>query len=377
MQELSVRSLGAMRDIDRLHWDACAGTENPFLSYAFFSSLEDSGTACADTGWLPQHLGVFAGPEMVGAVPLYLKSNSQGEFIFDYHWADAYERAGGAYYPKLQVAVPFTPVPGARLLLKNPDHQVALLDALRSVTEQLQVSSLHITFCPKDTFELGKDPWLQRTGLQFHWHNRGYASFQDFLDSLSARKRKAIRKEREGVQESGLELLTLNGDSLREEHWEAFYAFYMDTCSRKWGGAQLTREFFQLLHERMRDRVVLMLARSGDRYVAGALNLLGDRCLYGRNWGCLGHYPFLHFELCYYRAIDFAIERGLERVEAGAQGLHKVARGYEPVHTYSLHYIRDPRFRALLKRVLLEERAAVDEQQEEIARSVPFRKESQ
>jgi predicted N-acyltransferase len=320
-------------------------------------------------------------------VPLYLKTSSEGEFVFDYGWANAYEQAGGSYYPKLQGAVPFTPVPGRRLLLKPGADvdELRVLQMLRELTDSMlvstgkanvDVSSLHITFCPKTTYERVSDntAWLQRTGTQFHFYNRGYKTFQDFLDTLSARKRKAIRKEREAVHASGLELLAVTGAELQEEHWDAFYAFYMDTCNRKWGRAALNRKFFTLLHERMADRVVLMLARDGGRYVAGALNLLGDTALYGRNWGALAHYPFLHFELCYYQAIDFAIARGLAKVEAGAQGLHKVARGYEPESTYSLHYIRDPRFRAVLRRVLEQERAAIQEDQEEIAQHVPFRK---
>ena len=382
----TLSTLGEMKNVDAALWDGCAGTESPFLSHAFLSSVEESGCASGRYGWYPCHAGIHRGDELIGVVPMYLKTSSEGEFVFDYSWAHAYEQAGGNYYPKLQVAVPFTPVPGRRLLLR-PGVELeerTVLESLCELTDSLMVStgranvdvsSLHITFCPKTTYDLGvASPWLQRTGTQFHFYNRGYKTFQDFLATLSARKRKQIKKEREAVHQSGLELLALNGDALKEEHWDAFYAFYMDTCNRKWGRAALNRQFFTLLQERMADRVVLMLAKDGPRYVAGALNLLGDTAIYGRNWGALGHYPFLHFELCYYQAIDFAIERGLAKVEAGAQGTHKVARGYEPETTYSLHYIRDPRFRAVLKRVLEQERAAVQEDQDEIAQHVPYRK---
>lgn len=378
MAEFYVKTMGEMGSIAAADWDRCAGPENPFLSHAFLLSMEESGTACAETGWLPHHLGLFVeGDRLVGAVPLYVKSHSTGEFVFDYGWANAYENAGGVYYPKLQVAVPYTPVPGERLLLSpeaHPEAEKLLLQALRAVTDQLGLSSVHVTFCPGRTFEMAPEPWLKRTGLQFHWHNRGYKTFQDFLDTLSARKRKDIRKEREAVAKSGLELLALTGDDLKEEHWDAFFSFYMDTCSRKWGEAALTRKFFSQIHERMADKIVLMMARENGRYVAGALNLLGTKSLFGRNWGALGHYPFLHFELCYYQAIDFAIKHRLERVEAGAQGIHKVARGYEPVQTYSLHYVRDRGFRKVLEQVLERERVAIDQNQEEIGQHTPFRK---
>ncbi|HEX2944211.1 MAG TPA: GNAT family N-acetyltransferase, partial [Rhodopila sp.] len=326
-------------EIDAADWDACAGADNPFVSHAFLSALEDSGSAGARTGWLPQHavLRTEAG-QVVAAAPLYAKSHSYGEYVFDHGWANALERAGGSYYPKLQCAVPFSPVPGPRLL-RRKDSGVpvaALADALRQACKVHDLSSVHVTFCTQEEWqELGNVGWLQRIGMQFHWENQGYGSFDDFLGALSSRKRKVLRRERRDANAAGLTFHALSGADITESHWDAFYRFYQSTVDRKWGSAYLTRAFFSLLGQRLGDKVVLMYAEQDGKPVAGALNLAGSEALYGRNWGCRGEWPFLHFELCYYRAIDWAIEHGLKRVEAGAQGRHKIQRGYMPKHTYS------------------------------------------
>ncbi|WP_193171598.1 GNAT family N-acetyltransferase, partial [Nisaea nitritireducens] len=303
----------SIHEIDPADWDACAGAANPFLSHAFLSALEDSGSVKAETGWLPQHL-VYADDEdrIAGIVPLYLKGHSQGEYVFDWGWADAYERAGGEYYPKLLSAVPFTPVTGPRLLC-HPDVDAEavgniLIGGLIEITKRFEVSSLHVNFLPEAQWNaLGEAGFLKRVGLQFHWHNDGYENFGDFLDALSSRKRKAIRKERKAAAEAGLTIRKLTGADIEPRHWDAFYRFYTDTSDRKWGSAYLTRSFFDLLGERMADRVLLVIAEMDGTPVAGALNLIGDDTLYGRNWGCIADFKFLHFELCYYQAIDFAI----------------------------------------------------------------------
>ncbi|EWY39335.1 hypothetical protein N825_06415 [Skermanella stibiiresistens SB22] len=377
---ITVKVMPGIGAIDAAAWDACAGAENPFLNHAFLKALEDSGSCRAATGWQPQHL-VLEGPEGVawGAVPLYLKSHSYGEYVFDHAWANAYERAGGSYYPKLQAAVPFTPVTGPRLLL-HPEAPEGVAAALISAMEQLadrhQVSSIHVTFpTESDWLRFGEAGWLQRVGQQYHWENKGYGGFDDFLGELNSRKRKSIRKERREVAESGVKIHTLTGPDLRQEHWDAFYKFYMDTSDRKWGSAYLNRKFFRQLGETMADRVVLMLVEDGGEWVAGALNLLGTDTLYGRNWGCVATYKHLHFETCYYRAIDFAIERGLKRVEAGAQGQHKIQRGYLPTRTFSSHWIRDPGFRTAIDDYLKRERPAVENEIEILMQDSPFRRE--
>ena len=361
-------------------WDACAGADNPFVSHAFLSALEASGSVTARTGWLPQHVLIEQGGRLLAAAPLYLKNHSYGEYVFDHGWASAYERSGGDYYPKLQCAVPFTPATGPRLLVRPdaPDGTRAMLiDALIQVARQHKVSSLHVTFPTEAEFEaLGAAGFLQRTGRQFHWENHGYGSFDDFLEALNSRKRKTIRKERRAAVPDGLIVETLTGATLKPEHWDAFFEFYMSTSDRKWGSAYLNRRFFDLLHRTMADKVVLVMARDGGRYVAGALNLRGTDTLFGRNWGCLGDYKFLHFEACYYRAIDFAIEHGLKRVEAGAQGTHKIQRGYLPNTTYSAHWIRDPGFASAVADFLERERAAVDQEIDELAEFSPFRREN-
>jgi len=374
-----IRIVDGLGEVPAAAWDACAGSENPFLSHAFLEALEASGSATAKTGWLPQHVLIEdAKGRLLAAAPLYLKSHSQGEYVFDHGWAQAYERAGGSYYPKLQAAVPFTPVTGPRLLVRPdapPETAETLIAALIEVARAHKVSSLHVTFPTRDEWErLGAAGFLQRAGQQYHWENRGYAGFEDFLGALNARKRKQIRRERRDALASGLEIETLTGGDLEPRHWDAFYRFYRATTDHRWGGAYLTRGFFDLLHQRLAGRVVLVMAREGRRYVAGALNLLGRDTLYGRNWGTIGDYPFLHFEVCYYRALDFAIERGLARVEAGAQGEHKIQRGYLPTPTYSAHWVRDRGFARAIETFLAREREAVAAEMNELTQELsPFR----
>jgi predicted N-acyltransferase len=379
---LSLRVAPKLAAIDAAAWDACAGPDNPFVSYAFLSALEDSGSANARAGWQPQHL-TLAEPSgrIIACAPLYLKSHSYGEYVFDHGWAEAYERAGGAYYPKLQCAVPFSPVPGPRLLI----HPAAPAETARlmiggmvELARQLDVSSLHITFPTREEWvEFGAAGLLQRIGTQFHWENRGYGSFEDFLGALNSRKRKAIRKERREALDSGLDIRTLTGKEITRKHWDAFFRFYMSTSDRKWGSAYLTRRFFDLLGERLGDRVVLVMAEHQGEPVAGALNLRGTDTLYGRNWGCVGDFKFLHFEACYYRAIDYAIEHGLARVEAGAQGTHKIQRGYLPSETYSAHWIRDAGFARAVENFLERERLSVRAQMAELAEGSPFRQDGE
>jgi uncharacterized protein len=362
---VTVRIVPRLADIPAAEWDACAGAANPFLAHAFLEALEASGSATSETGWLPQHLALEDDDgKLMGAVPLYLKSHSYGEYVFDWGWASAYERAGGRYYPKLQCAVPFTPVTGPRLLLRpdaGSDAAATLIAAMLEMARRHKVSSLHITFPTEgEARHLAAAGFLQRMGQQFHWLNDGYKTFDDFLGALNSRKRKQIRRERRDALQGGMEIETLTGRAIRREHWDAFYRFYRATADRKWGDAYLTRGFFDLLGGRMAERVVLIMARKAGRYVAGALNLIGRDALYGRNWGCLGDFPFLHFEACYYRAIDFAIAHGLKRVEAGAQGQHKIQRGYLPVPTYSAHWIRDPGFARAVEDFVRRERLALE-----------------
>jgi uncharacterized protein len=365
-------------DIPAAEWDACAATTNPFVSHAFLSAVEESGSAGSRTGWLPQHAALRDGDRIVAVVPMYAKSHSYGEYVFDHGWAHAYERAGGDYYPKLQVAAPFSPVPGPRLLARPEVPAEALGQALAQACAELKLSSAHVTFCRQAEWEaLGRAGWLQRIGKQFHWYNRGYGSFDDFLGALSSRKRKGLRRERRDANAAGLTFRTLRGHEIRAQHWDAFYRFYTSTVDRKWGSAYLTRQFFHLLGQRLGDQVVLMLAERDGTPVAGALNLMGDGALFGRNWGCRGDWPFLHFELCYYRAIEFAIEHRLERVEAGAQGEHKIQRGYLPHPTYSAHWIRDAGFRRAVAGFLEQERPAVEEEMAALATMSPYRREGE
>ncbi|HEX2114845.1 MAG TPA: GNAT family N-acetyltransferase [Alphaproteobacteria bacterium] len=378
-EAIAIRLVEAIEEVGAAAWDACAGADNPFLTYAFLHALEASGSATTATGWRPQHLvAEDSRGRVIGVVPMYLKSHSYGEYVFDHGWADAYRRAGGRYYPKLQVAVPFTPVTGARVLIVDrPDRaaiRAALIEALETVAERRRVSSLHVTFCMGEEAEaFAGAGFLIRSGFQYHWENRGYGSFDDFLAALSHGKRKSIRKERRDVAAQGVEVIALNGDDLRPEHWDKFFEFYYATSDRKWGAPYLTRDFFARLHDTMRDKVVLMMARKGGRWVAGALNLMGRDTLYGRNWGSYGDFRFLHFEACYYRAIDFAIERGLARVEAGAQGEHKVQRGYLPQPTWSAHWIADPGFREAVDRFLQQETALIRHEMAALHEHSPFK----
>ena len=382
--KLLVRVHDTVADIGREAWETCASAPdhqaNPFISYDFLNALEDSGCVGAHTGWQPYHLSVAdAAGRVAGVAPLYLKNNSQGEYVFDHSWAEAYQRAGGRYYPKLQCAAPFTPATGPRLITADrPDRLVferALLGGALALTDKLSASSLHITFLTEGEWtRAGEQGLLLRQDQQYHWYNQGYATFDDFLAALSSNRRKNIRRERRDAQ-AGLEIVALTGADLTEEHWDAFYAFYMDTGGRKWGRPYLNRLFFSLLGERMADRVMLIMAKRDGRWIAGALNLLGADCLYGRNWGCVEDLPFLHFELCYYRAIEEAIRLGLARVEAGAQGEHKIARGYLPKAVYSAHYIADPALRAPVANYLDREREAVQREMDYLAEEYsPFRK---
>lgn len=378
--EATVRLAKSISDVPAEHWDACAGPGNPFLSHAFLLSLEESESVCPRTGWLPQHL-LYENDqgELLGAAPLYLKGHSHGEYVFDWAWADAFERAGGKYYPKLLSAVPFTPVTCRKLLIRpdaDPIRTAEILaGGLIGVTDQHAVSSLHVNFPPEEESALLEEMgFLRRRALQYHWENRGYESFDDFLGDLSSRKRKSIRKERREAAEHGVEIKMLTGDAIEPRHWDAFYRFYMDTSDRKWGSAYLNREFFALLGERMADRVLLVMAEYEGHLVGGALNLIGEDTLYGRNWGCVADFKFLHFEACYYRAIDFAIERGLAKVEAGAQGQHKIQRGYLPTFTYSNHYIPDPGFASAVKDFLDRESRHMAEEKDYLAEGSPFRK---
>lgn len=375
MTPVTARTAAGVSSFDRQDWDACAGADNPFVSHDFLSALEDSGSAVARTGWQPVPIVIDGGDGRPAAIlPAYAKSHSQGEYVFDHGWADAWHRAGGQYYPKLQIAVPFSPVPGPRLLLRDPSLGAALIAAAETLTRENDLSSAHATFVETDQLPLFEAAgWLIRTDRQFHWANRGYGCFDDFLGQLASRKRKAIRKERAAAVE-GLEIVHLTGAAIEARHWDAFWQFYQDTSARKWGRPYLTRAFFALLGERMADRVLLIMALRDGRPIAGALNLIGSDALYGRNWGAIEEVPFLHFELCYYQAIEAAIARGLARVEAGAQGEHKLARGYEPVPTYSAHFIPHPGFRRAVADYLEEERRAIAANIEGLGDYTPFRK---
>lgn len=375
------QGLGA---VDPDQWNACANPTgdpyNPFLSHAFLHALEESGSATRRTGWMPYHI-LLEDPAggLAGCVPMYLKGHSRGEYVFDHGWADAFERAGGSYYPKLQVSVPFTPATGPRLLTKTgPGRDAAeeqLIAAAIEVARRTGVSSLHFTFLPERQWKkLGEHGLLLRNDQQFHWLNQDYKTFDDFLSDLSSRKRKMIRKEREKALSNGIEVEWVTGSDLTEAHWDAFYAFYMDTGQRKWGSPYLTREFFSLINERMPDDTLLIMAKRNGRMIAGALNFIGSEVLFGRNWGAIEHHPFLHFECCYYQAIDFAIARGLKRVEAGAQGEHKLARGYLPTKTYSAHWIENESFAAAVAEYLDRERAHVEHGIEVLSEYSPFRR---
>jgi predicted N-acyltransferase len=376
---ITVKVHASIAEIPAAAWDACAGEENPSVSHAFLNALEESGSTTTRTGWTPQHL-TLAGPgsSTIGVVPLYAKTHSYGEYIFDYGWADAFERAGGRYYPKLLSASPFTPVPGPRLMAHAgapPETRAHLIAAMIELAKRRRISSLHVNFPESTDLEaLTEAGFLQRLGQQFHWTNDGFRDFDDFLAALNSRKRKAVKKERREALAPGLKIDVLTGADLKPCHWDAFYEFYLATSDRKWGSAYLNRRFFALIGERMPEKIVLIMARHGADYVAGAFNLLGTETIYGRNWGSYGDYKFLHFECCYYQAIEFALVHGLKRVEAGAQGPHKLQRGYLPVPTYSAHWIPDSGFRRAVAQFLAREREMVTKKIEHLADNYsPFR----
>jgi uncharacterized protein len=404
--EITLEAVPSVGDVPAAEWDACARPKacglnaldalvspgsagdssvdstpyyNPFVSHAFFAALESSASACARTGWGPRHLIAKVGGRIAGVAPCYLKSHSQGEYVFDRGWADAYERAGGRYYPKLQVSVPFTPATGPRLLIRGDADREQIASALAGGLIALcglsKASSAHVTFAPEAEWKyLASHGFLQRTDQQFHWHNQGFSTFDDFLATLNSRHRKAIKRERREAVASDISIHWLTGKDITEDAWDAFFAFYMETGSRKWGRPYLTRSFFSLIGETMADDVLLVMARRNNRWIAGAINFIGSDTLFGRNWGAIEHHPFLHFEVCYYQAIDFAIKYRLKVVEAGAQGEHKIARGYLPQTTYSAHYIADPDLRRAIADYLKRERAYIAEAGRELTEAGPFRK---
>ena len=370
------RILTAAAEMTAAQWDACAGENNPFARHAFIAALEASGSAVPKTGWQAAHIVVDDDDGVpAGIMPAYLKSHSQGEYVFDQGWADAFERVGGRYYPKLQASVPFTPATGPRLLLRDPTAAPTLIAAAQTLALQNRLSSVHATFLDQEQQIMFADAgWLMRSSEQFHWSNDGYGTFDDFLGALASRKRKVIRKEREGALTSGLTIVHLTGDAITETHWDAFWRFYQDTGQRKWGRPYLTRAFFSQISATMGERVLLMLALRGDTPIAGALNFIGGDCLYGRYWGATEDVPFLHFELCYYQAIEWAIAHGLARVEAGAQGAHKLARGYRPVATLSAHFIPEPGFRSAIADYLARETLMIAADIEAMDMATPFRR---
>ena len=382
---LLARLASSAADIGAGTWNACANPagatdSHPFTRFAFFDALERSGSACTKTGWRPCHLTLECDGKVEALLPLYAKAHSQGEYVFDHGWADAFERAGGRYYPKLQASVPFTPVTGPRLLAgagtDRDSTKIALLEAASQMTQSLGASSLHITFMTEEESALASaHRYLRRSDQQFHWINKGYASFDDFLAGLSSSRRKTLRRERDAVRAAGITFDWLTGSDINEHHWDDFFEFYMCTGNQKWGRPYLTREFFSRIGENMGETILLILARRGRRPIAGALNFMGENTLFGRNWGAGEYMPFLHFETCYYQAIDYAIANKLGRVEAGAQGAHKLLRGYSPVQTRSVHFIANPLFRDAVARYLLHERAAVAQESENLRSYLPFREE--
>jgi uncharacterized protein len=385
--DLKIKVLPSIHRASPKQWDICSGagqtSHNPFVRHAFFSSLEDSGSTDADAGWHPQHIVVEdSADNILACAPLFLKSHSYGEYVFDWGWADAYQRAGGRYYPKLQCAVPFTPVTGPRLMVRPSlddalKHELrrGLLGGMIGLAERLKVSSLHVTFSTEEEYDVMTEAgFLPRLGEQYHWENKGYSSFDEFLSALSSRKRKNIRKEREQAKTYGVKIRTFSGDDIKAHHWDSFFQFYMNTSDRKWGQAYLTRSFFDLLSERMGDAVLLIVGEEDGRLVCGALNFIGGDTIFGRNWGTIANYPMLHFEVCYYRAIDFAIEHQLKWVEAGAQGPHKIQRGYMPKRMYSSHWIADDGFRSAVAEFLDRERTAISANIEVQAGLGPFKR---
>lgn len=381
-EPIEIQLYQSLADIEPDAWDACACPEgmrpsDPFTTYRFLKALEDSGSVGPGTGWQPQYLTANAGSELIAAAPLYAKGHSQGEYVFDHNWAHAYQNAGGRYYPKLQIAVPFTPATGRRFLTKPGFEelgQAALVQGALQIGQQNQLSSLHVTFCTDKEVQIGREMGLlHRTGQQFHWVNDGYADFDAFLTTLSSRKRKNIRKERAQAQGFGGTIRTYTGAEIQPHHWDAIWAFYQDTGSRKWGTPYLTRAFFEIAHETLRDDVLLIMAEVDGSPIAGAMNMIGREALFGRYWGCIQDHACLHFEICYYQAIDWAIAHGLKRVEAGAQGEHKLARGYLPVETHSLHWMADQGFSDAVAQYLVAERDAVSQEIEILTSYGPFR----
>ena len=383
--EISVEIIGSLSAIASDEWDACANPHptsgraiDPFTTYRFLAALEYSGSVGDGTGWQPLHMIAREQDAVIGVAPMYLKSHSQGEYIFDHNWAHTYERAGGRYYPKLQIAAPFTPATGRRFLTKPNHHEVAfraMIEGARKFAQKNQISSFHATFCTKDEYDTGGHlGLLQRETQQFHWYNQDFETFDDFLGALASRKRKNIRKERATAQSFGGSIVRLSGTEIEPHHWDVFWQFYQDTGARKWGTPYLTRAFFDEIQQTMRDDLLLVLAQKDGTYIAGALNFIGQNALYGRYWGCTEDHPCLHFELCYYQAIDFAIEHGLSRVEAGAQGEHKLARGYMPSTTHSLHWVNDPGFDRAVREYLVAERDANQQDIEILTSYGPFRR---
>jgi len=378
----------SLREISEKDWNACCFTDvtghNPFLSYQFVQALEESGCATGETGWQAQHILISLGDRLVGVLPLYLKTHSYGEYVFDHAWANALNNSGGDYYPKLQSSIPFTPVTGSKLMVRpteinagnKPDIQQHLIDHALSLVKQYGLSSLHVTFAEKAEWDfMAQQGFLQRLDQQFHWLNEGYESFEAFLMALSSRKRKTIRKERAQAVINDVEIECLTGKAITENHWDHYFSFYLETAHKKWGQPYLNRKFFSLLGQNMADKILLIMCRRNDKYIAGALNLLSDDTLYGRYWGAIEDHKYLHFEVCYYQAIDYAIKHGLKKVEAGAQGEHKLMRGYLPATTYSTHWISNPSFRKAIDDYLRHERAAVKEDQAILTGFAPFKKE--
>ena len=371
---MQVRTVTQIAELDAPAWDRLVPADNPFLSHAFLAALEASGSVGERTGWQPFHLVVEAGGRLVAAAPLYVKSHSYGEYVFDHGWAEGYRRAGGSYYPKLQAAVPFTPVPGPRLLAESDRARVALIEGLQAATRQLGLSSLHVTFCTEsEAAALGAAGFLQRRGIQFHWQNHSYATFEAWLETLKSAKRKMVRKERQQVAAAGVTIEAVHGEAVDSALLDEFFPFYLATVDKRWGNAYLSRDFFRRLGSDLRDSIVLMVARHEGAMVGAALNLRGTETLYGRQWGCLEEFKFLHFEACYYQAIEFAIRHGLQRVEAGAQGIHKLHRGYAPVWTHSAHLIPNPSFRDAVTRFLAAETRGQEAEMVEMRAMVPRR----
>lgn len=383
--EITIKIVETLLSISEKDWDACAAPEeadgnrpfDPFTTYRFLRTLEESGSVGKSTGWHPYYILALRGNDLLGCAPMYVKTHSQGEYIFDHAWANAYERAGGRYYPKIQVAVPFTPVPGKRLLAKKENQELAfpiLIEGIKNFATKNNLSSAHITFCSFEEFERGGGlGLLKRTSSQFHWKNDNYKNFQDFLDALASRKRKNIRKERDRARNFGGKIVRYTGAEITQKHWDAFWEFYLDTGNRKWGQPYLTRNFFEIAGKKLGNELLMILAEIDGNPIAGALNFIGQDALFGRYWGCIESYSNLHFEICYYQAIEYAIENSLSRVEAGAQGEHKLARGYMPTQTYSLHWINNSNFSKAVAQYLDEEQRAVGQEMEILSDYGPFK----